>query len=54
MNLVDCLYGGRPHNELPHVKKSMKKYGEKVDLILRVDLVSYLRLNYLVDDVLSF
>merc|ERR1711915_291517 len=37
-NLLDCLYGGRPHNEPPHVKKSMKKHGEKVDLILRVDL----------------
>ena len=33
------LHGGRPRNEEPHVKKSMKKYGEKVDLILRVDLV---------------
>ena len=38
-NLMEMLYGGRPRNEEPHVKKSMKKYGEKVDLILRVDLV---------------
>ena len=36
----DYLYGGRPHYEPPHVKKCMKKHGEKVDLILRVDLVS--------------
>ena len=26
-------------NEEPHVKKRMGKHGEKVDLILRVDLV---------------
>ncbi len=28
-------------NEEPHVKKRMGKHGEKVDLILRVDLVIY-------------
>lgn len=28
-------------NEEPHVKKRMGKHGEKVDLILRVDLVKY-------------
>ena len=28
-------------NEEPHVKKRMGKHGEKVDLILRVDLVSF-------------
>ena len=38
-NLMEMLHGGRPRNEEPHVKKSMKKHGEKVDLILRVDLV---------------
>ena len=38
-NLLDSVHGGRPHNELPHVKKSIKKHREKVDLILRVDLV---------------
>jgi len=37
-NLLEMLHGGRPRNEEPHVKKSMKKHGEKVDLILRVDL----------------
>ena len=37
---MEMLHGGRPRNEEPHVKKSMKKHGEKVDLILRVDLVS--------------
>ena len=38
-NLVDSLHGGRPQHEEPHVKKFIKKHGEKVDLILRVDLV---------------
>ena len=33
------LHGGRPRNEEPHVKKKMGKHGEKVDLILRLDLV---------------
>ena len=38
-NLLNCVYGGRPVNELPHVRKSPKKRQKKVDLILRVDLV---------------
>ena len=36
-NLVQFSFIGR--NEEPHVKKRMGKHGEKVDLILRVDLV---------------
>ena len=32
-------------NEEPHVKKRMGKHGEKVDLILRVDLVMLEFLN---------
>ena len=36
-SLVQCYFIGR--NEEPHVKKRMGKHGEKVDLILRVDLV---------------
>ena len=49
---MEMLHGGRPRNEEPHVKKSMKKHGEKVDLILRVDLVSTF-LNHLILDVLK-
>jgi len=41
-NLNDVLYGGRPKNEEPHVKRTMKKKGgekaEKVEYIVRVDL----------------
>jgi len=36
--MLEMLHGGRPRNEEPHVKKRMGKHGEKVDLILRVDL----------------
>merc|ERR1711892_1019828 len=39
-NLLNCVHGGRPVNELPHVRKSPKKKQKKVDLILRVDLDS--------------
>ena len=34
----DVLYGGRPKNEEPHVKRTTKKKSEKIDYIVRVDL----------------
>ena len=37
-NLNDLLYGGRPKNEEPHVKRTQKKNHEKVEYIVRVDL----------------
>lgn len=37
-NLNDVLYGGRPKNEEPHVKRTTKKKSEKIDYIVRVDL----------------
>jgi hypothetical protein len=40
-NLNDIVYSGRPRNEEPHVKRTTKKKTEKVEYILRVDLVSY-------------
>jgi hypothetical protein len=38
-SLCEALHGGRPAYEEPHVKKTMKRGGAKIDLILRVDLV---------------
>ena len=38
-NLNDVLYGGRPKNEEPHVNKTKKKTYEKIEYILREDLV---------------
>ena len=38
-NLNDIVYGGRPRNEEPHVKRTMKKKMEKIEYIVRVDLV---------------
>ena len=37
-NLNDVLYGGRPKNEEPHVKRTTKKKSEKIEYIVRVDL----------------
>ena len=39
-NLNDLTHSGRPRNEEPHVKKTTKKKSEKVEYIVRVDLVS--------------
>ena len=38
-NFCGVLHGGRPDDEEPHVKKTLKRFGVKIDLILRVDLV---------------
>ena len=37
--LCGPLHPGRPVDEEPHIKKTLKKVGVKIDLILRVDLV---------------
>jgi len=37
-NLNDVLYGGRPKNEEPHVKRTTKKKSEKIEYIVSVDL----------------
>ena len=37
-NLNEIVYGGRPRNEEPHVKRSVKKKEEKIEYIVRVDL----------------
>ena len=37
-NLNDVLYGGRPKNEEPHVKKTTKKNETTIEYIVRVDL----------------
>jgi len=37
-NLLEVLHGGRPKDEESHVKKVRGKHGEKVTLILTVDL----------------
>merc|ERR1719334_2366430 len=37
-NLLEVLHGGRPKDEEPHVKKVRGKHGEKITLILNVDL----------------
>jgi len=39
-NLEEVIYGGRPKGEEPHVKKSVKKKEERIEYILRVDLVN--------------
>ena len=38
-NLNDVLYSGRPKAEEPHVKRTTKKKSEKIEYIVRVDLV---------------
>ena len=38
-NLRGALHGGRPADEEPHIKKTLKRSGVRIDLILRVDLV---------------
>ena len=38
-SLCEALHGGRPADEEPHIKRTMKRGGVKIDLILRVDLV---------------
>ena len=35
----EVLHGGRPKNEEPHVKKIKKRTYEKIEYIVRVDLV---------------
>ena len=40
-NLNEVVYSGRPKNEEPHVKKSVKKKTERTEYIVRVDLVCY-------------
>jgi len=37
-NLMEVLHGGRPKDEEPHVKKSVKKKKENVEYICRVNL----------------
>jgi len=37
-NLLEVLHGGRPKDEDPHVKRSIKKKKEKIDYIVRVSL----------------
>ena len=37
-NLNEIVYGGRPRNEEPHVKRSVKRKEEKIEYIVRVDL----------------
>jgi len=37
-NLLEVLHGGRPKDEDPHVKKSVKKKKEKTEYIVRVNL----------------
>lgn len=39
-NLNDVVYSGRPKTEEPHVKRTTKKKSEKIEYIVRVDLVS--------------
>ena len=41
-NLNEIVYSGRPKNEEPHVKKSVKKKTERTEYIVRVDLVRHL------------
>ena len=41
-NLNEIVYSGRPKNEEPHVKKSVKKKTERTEYIVRVDLVRQL------------
>ena len=43
MNLCGALHGGRPDVEEPHIKKTLKRVGVKIDLILRVDLVKIMK-----------
>ena len=38
-NLNEIVYSGRPKNEEPHVKKSVKRKSERIEYIVRVDLV---------------
>ena len=38
-NMRGALHGGRPSDEEPHIKKTLKISGVRIDLILRVDLV---------------
>ena len=45
-NLNDVVYSGRPKTEEPHVKRTTKKKSEKIEYIVRVDLVSRRILKY--------
>ena len=40
-NLNDVVYGGRPRDEEPHVKRTTKKKTERTEYIVRVDLVRH-------------
>ena len=42
-NLNEIVYSGRPKNEEPHVKKSVKKKTERTEYMVRVDLVRYFK-----------
>ena len=45
-SLCEALQGGRPADEEPHIKKTLKRVGVKIDLILRVDLVRPIGLSF--------
>ena len=36
----ELTHAGRPRDEDPHVKRSVKKKQERIDYLVRVDLVS--------------
>ena len=38
-NLCGVLHGGRTESEESHIKKTLKRVGVKIDLILRANLV---------------
>ena len=49
--LLGPTHPGRPENEEPHVKRTMKGKKEKVDLICRVDQVGWILLLFLILDM---
>ena len=51
-NFCGVLHGGRPDDEEPHIKKTLKRFGVKIDLILRVDLVRPMGLYVLIGMIL--
>ena len=51
-NFCGVLHGGRPDDEEPHVKKTLKRVGVKIDLILRVDLVRPMDFSLLIKVIL--
>ena len=48
-NFCGVLHGRRPDDEEPHIKKTLKRFGVKIDLILRVDLVRQLDSSVLIE-----